>query len=531
MRQSPPPPEPRLAWAYVSEARAAAEGVALPDMGPGSTRVLPAGEAAAEPYRLSPVSAWAHLKPRSRPPSLCPVCLEPVTLKLGRRRRHHYAHAPESACRAATAEGALHLAAKLRLAHELRSGGARLALARLCHRVPEERSRERCPAPPVEEWPVVWDEIRVEQTLPSLRADVLLLRSGDPVLALEVCASHAVDADKARKYRSLGLPWIEVGAERVTPDGGVAWSRETPLPVRGDSALHPAVWRCPRHEALYQGYREHQRNGIHRLAWRIVHLYRTDGGLSAGLRKTDDLIVWMMERREDGRCVEAWLERQDQDKPLARPVEVGGREEAKRLLHRQFRAWVRWNEATRGATADSPMSWADGDPPPARERRRLFPQRLRMNSHGAVFEGVPGLASHAWPRPLFEGAPPHPVFGAAPVFWTDLPVRDRGPLLHAVGEPCWLTLRPHEWSWNGARSARGDLSIFHHDGRRWRELRHAAFSHSFDLLPGARSPDWGELLRVLAEAAAEHATALAAGKASLAELWEAAARPPPGTGA
>jgi hypothetical protein len=510
--------EPRLGWAYVSEARAAAEAVALPDLGPGTVRMLAAGGGAPEPHRLSPVTAWAHLRPRSRPPSFCPVCLEPVTLKLGRRVRHHYAHVPGSTCRAATAEGALHLAAKLRLAQQLRAGGEGLALSRLCRRVPGEAGRERCAPPPLEHWPVAWDEVRVEQALPSVRADLLLLRAGAPVLALEVCASHAVDEEKAGRYRSLGLPWIEVGAAEVVPDGGVAWSRGSALPALGDSAIHPGAWRCPRHEALHRAYLEHQRNGVHRLAWRVVHLYRTDGGRSAGVLRTDALLVWMVERRADGRCVEAWLEREDRDTPLAPPLRVRDRAEAKRRLHAQFRAWLRWTRESRGAVADSPMSWSDGAPPPGRERRRLFPERLLMNPQRGTFEGAPGIPRLAWPLPLFEAAAPHPVFGAAPVFWTDLPVRDLGPLLHAVVPPCWLTLRFHEWGRDGARSARADFSLFHHDGRRWNELRHAAFSHSLDLPPGTGSPRWGELLRAVAGVAAEHAEFLAARRASLAAL-------------
>ena len=141
-----------------------------------------------------------------------------------------------------------------------------------------------------------------------------------------------------------------------------------------------------------------------------------------------------------------------------------------------------------------------------------------MNPQRTAFEGVPGLPPLAWPRPLFEATQPHPVFGAAPVFWSDLPERDRGPLLHAVVEPCWLTLRHHEWSWNGTRSARADVSLFHHDGRRWRELRQSAFSHSLDLARDDPTPPWDEILRSIAEAAAEHAADLAAGRAALAEL-------------
>ena len=314
------------------------------------------------------------------------------------------------------------------------------------------------------------------------------------------------------------MPWLEVSAERITPDGGVAWSAGQPLPVLGDSELHPERWRCPRHAALFAAWQENERNGVHTLAWRLVHLYRGDAGRSASLARTDALVVRMLERREEGGIAEAWLERQGRETPLAAPVRVRDRTEAKRLLHRQFTAWARWTTANRHAVVDSPMSWAAGEPPAARERATAYPQRLRASAQRARVEGAPGIPAVAWPAPLFEHAQPHPVFGYPPAYWCDLPERDLGPLLNAIVPPCWLTLRPHEWEWNGARAARADLALWHHDGRRWRELRRAAASHSVELAAGAPPPCWDEALLRLARAAAEHAADLAAGRTSLAEL-------------
>jgi hypothetical protein len=288
--------------------------------------------------------------------------------------------------------------------------------------------------------------------------------------------------------------------------------------VLGDSALHPARWRCARHEGLFRAHEEHERNGVHPLAWRVVHLYRTDAGRTGGVARADELLLGMMERREEGRIVEAWLQREGRERPLARPVEVGDRESAKRRLHPRFLEWARWTAEERGAVVDSPMSWAAGPPPPARERHRLFPERLRMNPQSGGFEGVPGLPALAWPRPLLDSARPHPLLGDAPLCWTELPTRDLGPLLHAVAGPCWLTLRPHEWSWNGERSARADLALFHHDGRRWTEIRDAAFSHALLLATDAPRPRWEELLLPLTRLAAARAAELASGRVSLAEL-------------
>src|SRR5690606_25549611 len=145
---------------------------------------------------------------------------------------------------------------------ELSAGGTGLTLMRLCRKVPGERSGERCPPAPIEALEVRWDEIRLEQALPSLRTDLLLLREGTPVLALEVYASHSVDEVKATKYRSLRLPWLEIPADRVAPSGRTGWIREDPIPVIGDSTLHPDAWRCPHHAALYEAWLEGQRNGV-----------------------------------------------------------------------------------------------------------------------------------------------------------------------------------------------------------------------------------------------------------------------------
>lgn len=446
-------------------------------------------DAAGAPYVLTPVTVWAHLRPAARPRSYCPVCLERVTLRLGPRNRHHYGHRPESTCSAAGAEGALHLSAKLRLGEEL-ARGLPLRLQHLCHRIPQERGTERCTPAPVEAWDGVWDEVRIEHTLPAVRADLLLLRRGKPVLALEVYASHAVDVAKARKYRGMELPWIEVSARHIAPEAGVPWTAADPLPVL--AASHHAEWRCPRHQALHEAYLEHERNGTHRFAWRLAHLYRRDGGIAAASLRTEGVLLWMLERRENGHVVEAWIEREDRDQPLAPPLAVQGREGVKRRLHGQFLAWKRWTESDRGARVDSPMPWRHDEPEPKRERGVLYPERLRHNPQLGVFQGVPGIPAVAWPLPLHASAEPHPLFGNSPVGWSDRPVRDQIALTHSVVGPVWLTMRHHEWLETGRRRSRADLALFVHDGRRWT----AGPTHSETLAVDGVSP-WPELLPVI----------------------------------
>lgn len=112
--------------------------------------------------------------------------------------------------------------------------------------------------------------MQVEYAIPSLRADIMLLRGGASVAAIEVCATHAVDAQRASRYRGLGVPWIEVPAARITDLWRTLWDGSEPLPVQADSGAEP--WRCPHHARLFAAWEEDQRNGVHRLAGRFVHL-------------------------------------------------------------------------------------------------------------------------------------------------------------------------------------------------------------------------------------------------------------------
>ena len=481
--------EVRLAWAYVAadEAGSAASSVAAVD---GARRFLEGTL-----HLLVPVAAYRALPPRRRPRSFCPVCLERVWMKLGTRNRAHYAHLAGSQCAAARGEGALHHAAKIHLAEQLGRGGP-IIVRPLCHRVPQERSTERCAAAPETPWPVRWDEVRVEHSLPSLRADLVLMRDGIVVAAVEVYASSAVDDVRAAKYRGLGIPWIEVPARGVIPEHEVAWTPDVPLPVLGDSRLYPEVWRCPRHEGLYRGLQEYERNGVHRVARRVVHIYRADAGRSAAETRCRAVGVSILERREEGVPAESWMERDDSGARIGFPVRGRDRAEARRILHTQFAEWARWVRETQSATVDSPMRWLEAGDAPARSER-LYPQRLRWDAHAGTFRGVPGLPPLAWPAlPPLPGEP-HPVLGR-PRCWTE--THRRGLVIHAVDGPVWLTLVQHSWTDAEGPATRADLAAFVHDGRRWRTVEGAPFTAT------VRAPGlpWTDILPALARTLAAH---------------------------
>lgn len=413
--------------------------------------------------------------------------------------RHHYAHRPEAECAAARGEGALHLSAKIHLAEQLAGGGNGLKLRAVCARVVEDRTTERCAPAPVTAWEIAWDEVRMESAIPSLRADVMLFRDGVEVGAIEVYAHHTVDEEKAEKYRRLVLPWIEVPARGVISDAGMGWSADQPLPVLQDSRTHPEPWRCSRHEALYRGMLEHERSGVHRMAGRVVHLYRSDGGRSRGEMRVRATAVYMMERREEGELAEAWLERDDTEGRIGFPVRTRDRAEARRSLHAQFAGWVRWMRENQGATVDSPMRWAPPRTLQGWKKATSFPQRLRWDPHQGGFAAVPNLPAASWPRlPRTDPFVADPILGFERCAWTQMHP-DKPPVMHAVAGGVWGTLRIQ-----AGRTAAGEetayLSACVHDGERWRTCDGAPYVAT--LAPG-QGREWVLILASWVERLAE----------------------------
>jgi hypothetical protein len=223
-----------------------------------------------------------------------------VTLKLGRIRRHHAAHATTSDCRAIQPETALHLNVKYFMAAVLERavGGAdRLRIRRQCivgNRPYEngveyswvEATSGACGSVDDADWVDGWDEVRVESRLAIEDAyripDIVLRRDGTAIAAIEILASHAVDAEKAAMLARLEIPWIEVRAAPDLYEGANRWTIQQPLePVAGSMSL---AWRCevhglstgmPRTRTAIVAERPPARPSL--VAVRLVDVYREGG--------------------------------------------------------------------------------------------------------------------------------------------------------------------------------------------------------------------------------------------------------------
>jgi hypothetical protein len=170
---------------------------------------------------------------------------------LGQKKAHHAAHKPEALCILTAPETVLHLNTKAYL-HAQLSRARQLYVYQRCygwwapavrtvrgHHVECSWRGGRRPYL----WLDGWDSIELEQRVGSRRPDIVFYRSREPVAAIEVKATHAVDDEKRVDLERSGLPWIEVVASEEIYAGDRPWSSDRPLAFSECSPELP-YWTC-----------------------------------------------------------------------------------------------------------------------------------------------------------------------------------------------------------------------------------------------------------------------------------------------
>ena len=180
------------------------------------------------------VSDFSHLLPPSRPKAICPVCMNPVVMKLGSERVHHYAHQSEVVCTASQPETALHLNTKFYIYKQLLSG-TKLYL--------EQRCSNGCGRSRNVSWVEHWEKVKIESEVGPFRPDIAIFSNDEDINAIEIMVTHQVEDDKEAFYKARGIGWLEVNACESIYEGENAWKIDKPLPF---AVCKPPLteWTC-----------------------------------------------------------------------------------------------------------------------------------------------------------------------------------------------------------------------------------------------------------------------------------------------
>lgn len=350
------------------------------------------------------ISEFGRIPWGQRPVARCEACDQPLVFRLGAVRRHHFAHHASSRCALTTGEGAAHYNTKRFLAASL-GEATRLFVSEPCE--------AGCGRADPREIARGWDEVAVERLVHPVRPDIVLLRDGMPVAAVEVRFTHAVSESKAEALASLGIPWVEVGAGLESAQDP-PWHPALPLPFLEYSPRTP--WVCPRDEEeppappvrawVPRSRTPEPRLLTELLEWRvrIVDVYPMTGPRTRRL-------FWMLLEARDGEVREVLLADDRKESVLHRERCTGDIERVARKLHGHFQQTLRYWQRHHGAIYDSPMNWVL----PAdlfRNTRteyylpELYPPRYARSPEGA-WSLRPGHESLRWE--VSQAPPPVPI--------------------------------------------------------------------------------------------------------------------------
>ena len=184
--------------------------------------------------QIQRVSAFSNLPPALRPVAKCPLCLNPVIMKLGHERVHHYAHQPDIVCAATHWETALHLNTKYYIYEQLLLG-TQLYLEQQCSGCYGKGKSVS--------WVKNWHKVELEYSFDLFRSDIAVIGTSGTINAIEVIVTHHVEEDKEDFYKLQGVPWLEVNACESIYEGENPWTIDQPLPY---SFCKPPLtsWTC-----------------------------------------------------------------------------------------------------------------------------------------------------------------------------------------------------------------------------------------------------------------------------------------------
>jgi hypothetical protein len=199
---------------------------------------------------LKHVSKYAGLSLGERPFVTCPECKGQVILRLGQKNVHHAAHKADSFCILTKPETVLHFNTKTFL-HSQLVQASELYVSQKCvgWEAPEignyKGGHRDCHRERPHLWLEKWDQVETERFIESRKPDIIFYKEGNPIAAIEVFATHAVDEQKRDDLEQFRIPWLEVKADEELYSEEYGWNPKEPLPFIVCAPALPK-WTCER---------------------------------------------------------------------------------------------------------------------------------------------------------------------------------------------------------------------------------------------------------------------------------------------
>lgn len=196
--------------------------------------------------KVKHVSDYAQLPPNKRPEVFCPVCNQPVLLKLGQVRTHHAAHYKGAICVTTQPETVIHLNAKYHIKEEL-SSQKRLKVWQYCKGWNSGSYKHECLNKNKHEVTLLetWDSVKVEWRYDKYRLDIALLEKEKVVGAIEVQVTHQIEKEKIDILNQHKIAWAEIEVNQGFYTSPTEWKAYNPLEIVNCNYSLLGEWQCP----------------------------------------------------------------------------------------------------------------------------------------------------------------------------------------------------------------------------------------------------------------------------------------------
>ena len=154
---------------------------------------------------------------------ICPSCGEVLIAQKGSKMQHHFAHSSGNSCEYGY-ETSLHLAAK-----EILSDAKRMVLPEVYLNFPDSYKKSELVCESEE---IVIDKVLVEHRLDGIVPDVVIY-SGDKQYFVEIYVTHAIDSEKIKKIRDIGISTIEINLSNY--DGIISKEKLSDMLLKNNS--------------------------------------------------------------------------------------------------------------------------------------------------------------------------------------------------------------------------------------------------------------------------------------------------------
>jgi hypothetical protein len=313
-------------------------------------------------------------------------------MRLGADRVFHAAHKPDGICSITQPESAAHLNTKLYMAQQLRDHNT-VFIKNDC----SGYSRGKCSYQGSREeiYFKGWDKVEVEFYIDQYRPDIVLMKDGEAIGAIEVFVTHSLEPEKETHLQKLSIPWVEVKYTDIFPatNNGIVWTADQALNPHKLNRKLTGTWLCDKCEdSLNRLKIEQQRLALEKqyqiAAFRIIDYFYQNN-------RRRRSVYYAVKRTQNNKITEIFIK--DSKEVICSIKDPDFKNGANIALRKKLDEHIESYAEKAGCRVDNHCKWHAGqEVPTSYGNNNLFPRRYIWSNTSHSWEPYPVYIDLDW---------------------------------------------------------------------------------------------------------------------------------------